>query len=225
MMATLGMSPDPAVLDVLFGAPVPPLLRLALALRAGRSLSGGRGEPITRYLAGHPEGAGDPLSDEFDPQRLLARSDAGELQWVLDRLSTSIRDEAEAWCEQAVRLARDDGGGDLRLYHELVNLASHLVQLPSHSILPPLGAAEDSVAVGLKAALRADGDGDANQQLRQVFRFLGGRYVDHHDHPFDVCDAEAPDDPIGRWEWFCGEVRRGRKRADELWTWIIDPPS
>ena len=48
----LGCSTDPAVLDVLFGPDVPPLTRLAVALRAGRAMTGGRGEPITRYTSG-----------------------------------------------------------------------------------------------------------------------------------------------------------------------------
>ena len=46
----LGCAPEPAVLDLLFGAPMPPLLRGALALRAGRAMSGSRGETLARYL-------------------------------------------------------------------------------------------------------------------------------------------------------------------------------
>src|SRR5690606_30197650 len=45
-MEALGLSTDPAVLDVLFGADVPPLTRLAVGLRTGRAMAGGRGEPI-----------------------------------------------------------------------------------------------------------------------------------------------------------------------------------
>ena len=42
MFNGLGMSTEPAILDVLFGAPVPPLTRISLALRAGRALTGKR---------------------------------------------------------------------------------------------------------------------------------------------------------------------------------------
>ncbi len=219
----LGMSNDPAVLDILFGAPVPPLLRLAVALRAGRALSGGRGQPITRYLAGDVPVA-DPLPDDTPDEVVLAHLRDGELQWVFDRLSTALQDAAEAWCQTALRLAEGDGGRDLALLRALVDLASHLAQLPRHSILPPLGAAEDSVAVGLRAALTAEGDGDANLQLGQVFRFLGGRYVDHAEHVLAVSATEPPAELVERWQWFCAEVRIGRKQSDALWPEIIDPP-
>ena len=105
-------------------------------------------------------------------------------------------------------------------------MASHLCQLPVHSILPPLGAAEDSVAVALQAAMKAEGEGDANQQLSRVFRFLGGRFCDHDDHALRVSDVAPPadkSDVIGLWQWFCAEVRVGRKRADALWEQVFDP--
>lgn len=223
-MKVLGMSSDPAVLDVLFGAPVPPLLRLALALRAGRAISGGRGEPVTRYLAASMT-TRDPIGPSFDRARTLADLRAGAYQWIVDRLSTSVHDRVEEWLNIALQLAEEDDGRDLELVHALAELGSHLVQLPQHSILPPLGAAEDSAAVGLKEALTAEGDGDACQQLCQMFRFLGGHYVDEvPEHALDVCDDPAPDDVVSRWQWFSTQVRAGRKRADALWTSIFDPP-
>lgn len=223
-MTVLGMSTDPAVLDVLFGAPAPPLLRLALALRAGRAMAGGRGEPITRFLSRGIDDASDPLSLDH-PADIVGVMKEGKLQWVLDRLSHAVHDSAEEWCQQAIELAAADGGRDLELLSALAEIASNLAQLPQHSILPPLGAAEDSVAVGLKAGLTADGDGDANQQLSQMFRFLGGKYVESDPHALFVCDEPPPEDLIGRWKWFCGQVRIGRKSADKLWPEIIDPPS
>lgn len=219
-MEALGMSTDPAVLDVLFAARVPPLTRLSLALRAGRALSGGRGEPITRYLTGRiPER--DPLPAD------VAAVSPEEHGWILDGLNTSLRDRVEEWVGGALRAATEDEGRDLALLHALAELASHLVQLPAHSILPPLGAAEDSVAVGLKAALSADGAGDANQQLIQMFRFLGGTYVADDPHAVGVIDEPAPpaDDVPGRWQWFSRQARAGRKQAEALWPSIVDPPS
>jgi hypothetical protein len=225
-MESLGMSADPAVLDVLFGAPVPPLLRLAVALRAGRALAGGRGDPITRYLAGGVELASDPLPPNLDPATLIARYTNGELQWILNRLATSVRDRVEAWVSTAIRLSTEDGGRNLALLTALAEMASHLVQLPMHSILPPLGAGEDSVAVGLKAAMHAEDGGDANEQLRQVYLFLGGRFVPSADHAMFVSRQTKPTDPsdvVGLWQWFCAEVRIGRKRADALWDQIFNP--
>lgn len=223
-MSTLGMAPETAVLDVLFGAPVPPLLRLALGLRAGRAMSGGRGEPITRFLTGSLT-SDDPLDAEATTDEVVAALKGGDLSWALDRLVLSLRDVAEAWVEAALKLAEDDGGRDLALVHALVELTTHLAQLPGHAILPPLGAAEDSVAVGLAGAVGAIGEVDANAELRQVFMFLGGRFGEEETHTLLVNDASPPSDPDdadAHLEWFCAEVRVGRKQADALWTRIFD---
>jgi len=214
------------VLDVLFGARVAPFTRLSLALRAGRVLSGGRGQPITRYVSGMLAEDRDPLSQEFDRDDFVRRAEARELQWIFDCLSPVLRDSAEEWVEMALKLAREDDGRDLEFLYRVAEIASHLVQLPPHSILPPLGAAEDSVAVGIKAALNAEGSGDASEQLVHTFRFLGGRYVNDASHWYDVVQDPPPDpeDNVGQWRWFCGQVRQGRKDAEALWPIIVDPP-
>lgn len=220
----LGCSTDPAVLDVLFGADVPPLTALAVALRAGRAMAGGRGEPITRFITG--TATGDPLPPEYDAATMRASLLEGDaLQWIIDGLSPVVHDGAERFVGLARELAHEDGGRDLVLLYQIAAVTSELVQLPQRSILPPLGAAEDSVATGLKNALTADGLGDANRQLVQVFKFLGGRFVSEADHAYDVCDGPAPKAHIARWEWFSSQVRQGRKRADALWSDIFDPAS
>lgn len=222
-MEGLGLSTDPAVLDVLFGADVPAPVRIAVGLRAGRAMSGGRGEPITRFTTGDAQG--DPLPPSYDEaeHRAMLLSDDG-LRWILDGQSVLIRDRVEKWAQMARDLAMEDGGRDLVLLYHLAELASNLVQLPPNSILAPLGAAEDSVATALKPALAAEGDGDANRQLVQVFQFLGGRFVPSSEHGVFVCAEPPPREHIARWQWFCGQVRQGRKRADAIWPQIVDPP-
>ncbi|MCA9570969.1 MAG: hypothetical protein KC656_24180 [Myxococcales bacterium] len=222
VQSALGMGTDPAILDVLFGAQVPTLTRLAVALRAGRAMSGGRGEPVTRFLVGSTVDR-DPLPSD-PPEDLLAATSPEALSWILDGLSHAVRDHAEEAVRTAHELAKDTPQVAVLMYH-LAELASHLVQLPAHSILPPLGAAEDSVAVGLKAALRAEGDGDANRELQLTYRFLGGRYVNDAPHAYQVTDTPPPDGWIERWSWFGSEVRKGRKQADALWPEIVDPAS
>jgi hypothetical protein len=74
-------------------------------------------------------------------------------------------------------------------------------------------------------ALQAIGQEDANQMLRQMFTFLGGRYVSQSANMFRVHAVEAPEDPKARWQWFCEAAIQGRERADELWPLITDPPS
>lgn len=223
LMDGLGLSTDPAVLDVMFGADVPPLTRLAIGLRAGRALAGGRGEPITRYTSGTATNEPLPPVYQEEQRALLLRPDG--LQWIVEGLAPDIRHDAERFVSLARELAQEDGGRDLVLLYHLAELASQLVQLPPGSILPPLGAAEDSVATGLKSALAAEGEGDANQQLAEVFQFLGGRYVSEAAHSFFVCQAPPPREHIARWQWFCGQVRQGRKVADAIWPQIVDPPS
>lgn len=221
-MELLGLAPDPAVLDVLFGAQAPPLTRLSLGLRAGRSMAGGRGEPITRFVTGSAVER-DPLPPLASPEETQAGLESGAYRWILDGLSPALRDRAEEWLDTALALAREDGGRDLPLTHAILELASNLVQLPPYSVLPPLGAAEDAVAVGLRTAMQTTEEADAMAQLVQMFRFLGGRYIAADEHALDVGAAPAPEDHIARWEWFCVEVRRGRKRATELWDQISDP--
>lgn len=220
-LAGLGMSLEPAVLDVLFGAPVPPLTRISLALRAGRHLSGSRGQPLTRFLVPDDQDH-DPLPDSFDRDRAAALLRDGELDWVVNRLSLTVRDRIEDWLALARRLADEDGGRDLELVHALAVLASYLVQLPAQSILPPLDAAMDGVALSIGKGLQVGGDGNASFQLGQVFRFLGGRYVEEADHAYDVDVHDPPDDRIGRWQWFCRAARIGQRRADEIWSDLWD---
>lgn len=222
VQSALGMGSDPAILDVLFGAQVPTLTRLAVALRAGRAMSGGRGEPVTRFLVGNAVDR-DPL--ELDaPEDVVSATHPDQLSWILAGLSHAVHDQAEELLKVAGELAKDTPEVATLVYH-LAEIASHLVQLPEHCILPPLGAAEDSVAVGLKAALRAEGDGDANRELQQTYRFLGGRYVDDAPHAYQVTDTPPPEGWIDRWSWFGSEVRKGRKQADALWPEIVDPAS
>ncbi len=219
VMEALGVAPEHAVLDLVFGAPCPPLLRLALALRAGRAMAGGRGDSVTRWLSGGGDLERDPSEQPLAPHNLVERVEAGELTWVLDRLTPAARAKAELWVHDALALAREDAGRDLSLVVAVAELASHLAVLPVASILPPLGAAEDSVAVALGTALRAVGEADASQQLTQVYRFLGGRFVSEAADALVVSITPEPsgDDPIAAWQWFSAEARVGRKQADALW--------
>jgi hypothetical protein len=222
-LQAVGMSADPAVLDILFGAPVPALTRISFALRAGRSMSGQKGEPLLRYLAPHADFDQDPLQGDFDAEKTRARLETEELRWVIDRLSLTVRDRVEDWWSTARDLARQDGGRDLLLFHAIAELASHLVQLPSQSILPPLDAAMDGVALCIPKGMTAEGDGNASLQLSQVFRFLGGRYVSSAAHTFEVDAMQPPQGRIPRWRWFCKAILIGQRRADELWPAIWEP--
>ncbi len=223
LMEVLGMSTDPAILDVLFGAPTPPLTRLSVALRAGRALSGGRGEPITRFLSG----AGNtqtPVSPDFEPEAFFSDLREGKLRWLLDGLGPALRDAGEEWFEAATQLAIEDSGRDLALLHAMAEILSHLSHLPSHSILPPLSASDDAVAMAFKVGLSAVGDENPSAQLRQMFQFLGGKYEATATYAYEAPQVPPPAGAVDRWRWFCDQAEQGRKWADELWPIIIDPP-
>lgn len=220
----LGLAPKTGFLDFLFCAPIPPLTRIALTLRAGRSVHTGVSQPVTQFFSGQ-----GPLSTDeenaFKPEQV-----SGFLKSVIERPSwMGLHKEATAhvvqWCELALTAATEDNGRDGALIYELAELIQHLAQLPAHSILPPLDSTLDGVALCLPKALGAVGNEDANQSLRQMFTFLGGRYVAPGPNMHQVYAIDAPEQPLARWQWFCEAAMEGRRRADELWPLITDPPS
>lgn len=201
----LGAAVEPAVLDLLFGAPVAPLSRLALALRAGRSLTGQRGEPVTACLVGP---LGD--SDELDPVAALGRLSPG----VRDALG-ALRAHAEVLRER----------GDDALARGVDELLGHFGMLPPSGMLPPLDPVSDAVAVGLERALGATGTkSQAQVALLDTYRFLGGTFASRADWIVDLPAPVPPDDRLGRWRWFCSEVAEAAARVDGLWRNLVDPP-
>ncbi|MBA2322390.1 MAG: hypothetical protein H0V89_14695, partial [Deltaproteobacteria bacterium] len=124
-MDGLGLSQDPAVLDVLFGADIHALTRVAVGLRAGRAMAGGRGAPITRFAASYTEH--DPLPTR--PPADLAAALRTDARWVFDGLSTAVRDNAERMLDLALELAKEDGGRDLPLIWAIAEVGSQLLQL------------------------------------------------------------------------------------------------
>ncbi|MEL6344227.1 MAG: hypothetical protein AAFV53_13995 [Myxococcota bacterium] len=220
-MDALGCSPEPAVLELLFASPTAPLMRLALALRAGREMTGGRGNSVTRYLDQSPESLPDPLSAEFNLESLLQMRQDGRMQMLLDRLRLGVRDPVEAWVEGMV----DQGERYGQLLCALTEVYSHLAGLPPQGMLAPLLPSMDAVAVGLSAALGAtDGNGDASQSLLEIFRFLGGRFTSDARHPIELPGDPAPDDRLARWQWLCVSAHRSAQSADALWRRVVDPP-
>lgn len=217
----LGCAPEPAVLDLLFAAPAPPLMRVALALRAGRAMTGTLPDAsITRFFSGDARTLPDPLPASCSYSELLAAEQDGRLAALFDRLSIAVRDDVDGWVTGTMSL----GGEYAPLVCALVETASHLATLPPHGMLAPLDSAMDSVAVGLGAALGAvRGDTDANAVLADTFRFLGGRFTDEEHHPVVLDLGPAPQDRLERWRWLCIATRRAADTADALWRKVIDP--
>ena len=224
-LGTLGCAPEPAVFDLLFEAPVPPLVRTALALRAGRALSGTAGGALSRYLV-QSTGTGDlpdGLEEPWTHASVLEARESGKLDAVQGRLGVVWHDPVEEWLSDAAALrSRDPAYAELAA--QLVGLTSHVCALPPQGMLPPLHANSDAVAVGLANALGAtQGPPDANRTLAETFRFLGGRFVGSAAHAIEVEGTEAPSDRLGRWQWFCASTRRAASAADSLWRRVVDP--
>ncbi len=208
LMGTLGCAPEPAVLDLAFGAPVPPLVRLAVALRAGRAMSGDRGAPVTSFLS--PE-----MPDDDAPMP--------DLSGALARLHPQAREAAAAWVGAERTLAAESG--DASLLGALEELASHLALLPQQGMLPLLTPAADAVAVGLPRALAAtQGSSGAHATLLDTYRFLGGRFTNHGTHAVELPSDPPPADRLGRWAWFCSHVAIAAERVEPTWRNLVDPP-
>ena len=202
----LGCALEPAVLDLLFGAPVSPLTRLAVALRAGRTLSGQRGASVTAALV--TEMGED---DELDPAVTL-----GRLAPSVRPMLASLRAHGE--------VLRERGDGALIL--AIDELLAHFGLLPVHGILPPLDPASDAVAVGLGRALAAtEGNPHAQVGLLETYRFLGGKFTTTAGWTIDLPADLPPTDRLGRWRWFCTHVSEAAVRVDRIWRDIVDPPS
>lgn len=226
VLKDLGLSSEPAVLDLLFGAPAPPLNRLALALRAGRSISGEEGAPINRYLLEEDPNEGDPPALGLPGDEILRRFKQGQLESILGRMRLSQRDAVEDFLEGAYTLAQEDGGRDLALIAGLSELVGHFSLLPPNSILPPVDSAADAVATGLGNALGASvGPSNAAEALVDIFRFLGGKFTDNSLYAVQLDDKRPPADRLGRWQWFCSSVLDASRHADQLWRQVVDLPS
>jgi hypothetical protein len=190
----------------LFGAPAPPLTRLAVALRAGRAMTGLRGAPITGCFAG-----------DLDESVAMVR-----VPEALGRLAPDVRAPIESWIAVAERLAAEDG--DRSWLDALEELGVHLALLPPNGILPPLPPAADAVAFGLGRALGASqGNFEGQAALLETYRFLGGRFVASANHPVDLPADLPPTDRLARWSWFCTHVAVAAEKVETIWRNLVDP--
>lgn len=202
-MEVLGCAAEPAVLELLVAAPMPPLARLALALRAGRTIASSRGAPVTQWMAGELDGQGtlptlDVALRRFEPTAAAAIAEAHLAMEAL-------------------------GAGDLAA--AVAEIVAHLSMLPARSMLPPLDPAADAVAVGLSRALGAVGPPEqAGSRLLDTYRFLGGRFTDRAEHALELCSDPPPPGRLERWRWLCRDVREAADRLDRSWRDLVDPP-
>ena len=206
-LEAVGCAAETPVFDLLFGAPVNPLDRISLALRAGRALSGARGLPIQEFLV-----------------RDLDVDTTVDAIGTLERFSPSFQRHAAAFIPFVGANAET-----VPLLDALAELLVHLSHLPRASILPPLSPAADAVAVGLGRALGAvssttSGD-QAQVSLLHTYRFLGGKFTRSATHAIELRSDPPPADRLARWQWFCTHVSDAASRLDSTWRELYDPAS
>lgn len=205
-LEALGCAAETPVFDLLFGAPINPLDRVSLALRAGRALSGARGAPLQEFLV-----------------RDLDEDTTVDAIGTLERFSPSFQRHATAFITFVA--GRPETAP---LLDALGELLLHLAHLPRASILPPLSPAADAVAVGLGRALGAVSTAsgqEAQVSLLQTYRFLGGKFTSDAAHPIDLRSDPPPEGRLERWHWFCTHVCDAATILDRTWRDLNDPVS
>ena len=222
----LGVPPEPALLDLVFGSPAPALTRISLALRAGQAMSGEKGGVLTHALR-HGSVDCPALQGEcLDGRAVLEAWRTGDLEVALACLSVGARLAVEDFLEAMTALAVSDFDKNLALVAGLGELFGNIVLLPPGCMMPPTDAAADSVANGLVRVLGArGGESDAMKSLLDIYRFLGGRFVEHATYPYMLSDEPMPDAKDERWKWFTGSVLQASERVDDLWRSLMDPAS
>lgn len=221
-----GVPAEPALMDVLFGAPAPPLTRISLAVRSGQAMTGEPGNPITHIL--QSGGVDCPVlqGDEVDGQAVFDAWKNGELADVLACFPVGVRLGIEDFLEAMWILVEEGEDALLPLVSSLGELIGTLVLLPPGCMMPPIDAAADSVANGLVRVLGArGGDVDADRSLLNIYRFLGGKFVDHANYPYQLHSEKAPESREERWRWFVESVLRASEHMDDLWRAVMDPAS
>lgn len=211
-LEALGCAPEPAILDLLFGAPAPPLVRLALALRAGRALSGQRGLPINQFL-GAEEWSDDEGGLALDVSAAIAR------------LAPAAQDPVSRFLGGAAHLPEAEGGPAVALVRSLGEILVYVAMLPRQGILPPLDPAMDAVAFTLGRALTAiNGNPQGQSPLYETYRFLGGTFTPQAEYPIELPADLPPQDRLQRWQWFCSHVSAAATSVDRIWRDLMDPP-
>ena len=106
----------------------------------------------------------------------------------------------------------------------LAELLVHVATLGPNGMLPALDPAMEAVSVGLVSALGATkGASDATRSLLDLYRYLGGRFVESSRYPVVLEGPPPPDDRLERWAWLSVAAREAAEHADALWRRVMDP--
>lgn len=221
-LSAVGCPAEPTLLDLLFGAPVDPLQRVALAIHAGRAMSQSRPDLFTRYIQSGTSTLPDPLPTPLSWEQFKAARASGELDSILTRLQPGLRDAVVDWLMGLEEL--DDTDGVIDLICSIAEVGSHLVSLPMAGMLPVLSPEQQAVASHLGYAIGAPGKSVcAMRALVDTFEFLGGAFVEHSAFAVNIAGDDPPVGRKERWEWLCKSAFNAKAEADTLWRKLIDP--
>jgi len=218
----IGCPAEPALLDMLFGAPVPPLERIALALRAGRTMTGAAGDSFTRFIRSGTDDLPDPLPTPLTIAALGDARESGHIDRLLGRLQPGLDVAVEDWLHGVAVL--DDTEAMGHLVSSIAEVGSHLLCLPMAGMLPRLSPEREAVARGLGPAIGAVAPvGCAMESLMTTYKFLGGQFVDHSPYALNVPGDPPPEGRMERWIWLCRSAYTAKEEAESLWRRLVDP--
>ena len=221
-LAATGCPPESALLDVLFGAPLAPLERLAFALRAGRSMMGKTGDLLTRYIASGVQDLPDPLPTPCSSEDLERAFGDGRFQSLLMRIEPGIREAMADWFEGMQSL--EDAAAMHPLVCGIAEVGSHLVSLPMAGMLPVLPSSQYAIAEKLGHAIGlVEGEHCAMRSLINMFEFLGGQFVDHSPYAMTVPGTPPPNGRLERWVWLCRAADGAKSASEDIWRRLVDP--
>ncbi len=220
--ASIGCPAEPALLDFLFGAPLDPLERLSLALRAGRAMTGESGDPFTRYVQSGVDHLPDPLPTPLSEEAFQQASESGHLTSLLERINPGIRHSVEDWLRGVGEL--DHGGSLDGLIRDIAEIGSYLLSLPMAGMLPVPTSASASLSKHLGKAIGETSEPHcAMRALVETYVFLGGKFVEHTAYAVLVHGDPPPPSRKERWEWLCQSAMLARDESERLWERLVDP--
>ncbi len=220
-----GVPAEPALMDMLFGAPVDALTRLGMTLQASASITNSRvHQSVSERISG---GIETPLLAEgLTGARVFEMWHAGELSGALEALPNGVSIAVEDWLVSMERLSAEDGGESEVLVASLGTLLGNVLLLPQGCMLPNLGGTSRGLAIGVVNVLGAkEKDADASKSLLEVFRFLGGRFEDFSPYPYQLPNSPAPEGRKERWMWLISSVEQAAEQMEKIWKEAMNPTS
>jgi hypothetical protein len=219
-LAAVGCPAETALLDLLFGAPLNPLHRLALSLRVGREMTGQTGDPFTRFVRSGIEDLPDPLPTPLSAEGLREAVNNGHVGRLLRRLQPGIDDEVQDWLEGVERVDALDGFAEL--VRDIAEVGSHLVALPMAGMLPTLPNHQVVVAEYLGRAIGSvQGQQCAMAALIETYEFLGGVFIEHSPFAVAVPGSPPPSGRMERWQWLCQTAHLAIDETEALWDRLV----